>query len=165
MMDSILTLLAVAAAATGFTLGLLWIVRRFFGVLPETFNSATTNARLAWFLLAIGILAFWLSSLDEMLAAEKWSLPFCKNLAWIVVLPAFFLGTVRRVISGESINLNTTSSLSVESRELGSEIETQIADALRCGKKIEAIRLYRECTGAGLKEAKEHVEALDVGAS
>ncbi|MFM8397713.1 MAG: hypothetical protein ACKOAH_07765, partial [Pirellula sp.] len=76
MIDSFLTLLAVAAAATGFTLGLLWIVRWFFGVLPDTFNSATTNARLSWFLLAIGILAFWLISLDEMLAAEKWSLPF-----------------------------------------------------------------------------------------
>jgi hypothetical protein len=116
MMDSFLTLLAVAAAATGFTLGRLWIVRRFFGVLPNTFNSATTNARLAWFLLAIGILAVWLSSLDEMLAAEKWSLPFCRNLAWVVVLPAFFLATVKRVISGEAIKLNTPSNLPVEPR-------------------------------------------------
>jgi hypothetical protein len=165
MMDSFLTLLAVAAAATGFTLGLLWIVRRFFGVLPDTFNSATTNARLSWFLLAIGILAFWLISLDEMLAAEKWSLPFCKNLAWVVVLPAFFLGAVKRVISGETINLNTPSSLPVEPRELDSETETAIADALRRGKKLEAIRLYRERTGVGLKEAKKHVEALEVSAS
>ncbi len=78
MMDSFLTLLAVAAAATGFTLALLWIVRRFFGVLPNTFNSATTNARLAWFLLAIGTLTLWLRSLDVMLAVEKWSLPFCR---------------------------------------------------------------------------------------
>jgi ribosomal protein L7/L12 len=29
------------------------------------------------------------------------------------------------------------------------------------GRKIEAIKLYREVTGAGLKEAKEAVEALD----
>ena len=164
-MDSFLTLLTVAAAATGFTLGLLWIVRRFFGVLPDIFNSATTNARLAWFLLATGTLTLWLSSLDEMLAAEKWSLLFCRNLAWVVVLPAFFLATVKRVVSGETINLDTRSSLPVEPRELDPETETQIADALRCGKKIEAIRIYRECTGAGLKEAKEHVEALAVTAS
>ena len=161
-MDSFLTLLAVAAAATAFTLGLFWIIRRFFGVLPSALNSATTNARLSWSLLTIGISAFWLSSLDQMLAAEKWSLTFCKNLAWVVVLPAFFLGAVKRVISGETINLNSPTAVPFEPRELDSETESEIADALRRGEKIEAIRLYRERTGAGLKEAKEHVEGLDV---
>lgn len=32
---------------------------------------------------------------------------------------------------------------------------------LRGGKKIHAIKLYREVTGAGLREAKEAVEHLD----
>jgi hypothetical protein len=100
-----------------------------------------------------------------MLAAEKWSLLFCKNLAWVIVLPAFFLGTVKRMFSGETIYLNTPSSLPVEPRELDSETETAITDALRRGKKLDAIRLYRERTGAGLTEAKEHVEALDVSSS
>jgi ribosomal protein L7/L12 len=31
---------------------------------------------------------------------------------------------------------------------------------LRDGKKIQAIKVYREATGAGLKEAKEAVEKL-----
>jgi Ribosomal protein L7/L12 C-terminal domain len=34
-----------------------------------------------------------------------------------------------------------------------------VADALRKGHKIEAIRLYREHAGVGLKEAKQAVEA------
>lgn len=33
-------------------------------------------------------------------------------------------------------------------------------DALRRGKTIEAIKIYREVTGAGLKEAKAAVEAM-----
>lgn len=37
----------------------------------------------------------------------------------------------------------------------------QIADCLYAGRKIEAIKLYREQTGKGLKEAKEFVEALE----
>ena len=37
----------------------------------------------------------------------------------------------------------------------------QIKDALAQGNKIDAIRLYRECTGAGLAEAKIAVERLE----
>lgn len=35
---------------------------------------------------------------------------------------------------------------------------------LRAGKKIEAIKRYREQTGVGLKEAKDAVEAMESGA-
>lgn len=35
-----------------------------------------------------------------------------------------------------------------------------VLDAMRQGQKIEAIRLLREATGMGLKEAKQAVEAL-----
>lgn len=40
-----------------------------------------------------------------------------------------------------------------------------IRDACRDGKQIEAIKLYREFTGAGLVEAKEAVEQLATGAA
>lgn len=33
-----------------------------------------------------------------------------------------------------------------------------IRDALRRGRKIEAIKLYREATGAGLREAKDAID-------
>lgn len=38
----------------------------------------------------------------------------------------------------------------------------QINTALFAGRKIEAIKLYREFTGQGLKESKDFVEALEV---
>jgi hypothetical protein len=38
-----------------------------------------------------------------------------------------------------------------------------IADSLRAGNKIEAIKLYREATGFGLKESKDEVEAIEAG--
>jgi hypothetical protein len=37
----------------------------------------------------------------------------------------------------------------------------QIRAALHQGKKIEAIKIYREKSGAGLKEAKEAIEQLE----
>lgn len=40
------------------------------------------------------------------------------------------------------------------------EQNQKISDALASGRKIEAIKLYRQATGAGLKEAKEAIEAL-----
>lgn len=43
------------------------------------------------------------------------------------------------------------------------ELIPEVTRALAAGNKIEAIRLYRERAGAGLKEAKDEVEALDKG--
>src|SRR5258708_4993884 len=37
-----------------------------------------------------------------------------------------------------------------------------LADLISRGKKIEAIALYRELTGLGLKEAKNEIDALEV---
>ena len=42
-------------------------------------------------------------------------------------------------------------------------LESQLQDLLAAGRKIEAIKLYREHTGAGLAEAKDAVEALIEG--
>lgn len=41
------------------------------------------------------------------------------------------------------------------------DFEAQITDLLRQGRKIDAIKLYREATGVGLAEAKEIVEAIE----
>ena len=38
-----------------------------------------------------------------------------------------------------------------------------VADLLREGKKLEAIKLLKEQTGVGLKEAKDAVEAMERG--
>lgn len=44
--------------------------------------------------------------------------------------------------------------------EITQEQIEQINDALASGRKIAAIKIYREATGKGLKEAKDFIEAL-----
>lgn len=46
---------------------------------------------------------------------------------------------------------------------MAADFESELSRLLAEGQKIEAIKLYREQTGAGLKEAKEAVEALERG--
>ena len=41
------------------------------------------------------------------------------------------------------------------------EVSPRIMDLVRRRKKIEAIRLFRQETGAGLKDAKEFIESLE----
>lgn len=41
-----------------------------------------------------------------------------------------------------------------------SQLEEQILDLCRQGKKIEAIKLYKESTGIGLRESKDYVDQL-----
>src|SRR4051794_10891634 len=41
-------------------------------------------------------------------------------------------------------------------------VEGRVRSLLAEGRKIEAIKVYRAATGAGLKEAKDTVEALDL---
>ena len=48
-----------------------------------------------------------------------------------------------------------------ESQSLVGRLE-EIASFLRAGKKINAIKVYREVTGASLAEAKDAVERLDM---
>jgi hypothetical protein len=43
------------------------------------------------------------------------------------------------------------------------ETMNAIADALRVGNKIAAVKLHREATGLGLKESKDEVEAIEAG--
>jgi ribosomal protein L7/L12 len=38
-------------------------------------------------------------------------------------------------------------------------LDAQLKELVQSGQKIEAIRLYRQQTGCGLKEAKDHIEA------
>jgi Ribosomal protein L7/L12 C-terminal domain len=39
-------------------------------------------------------------------------------------------------------------------------VSNDIVEALRANQKIKAIKLYREATGVGLKEAKEFIEEV-----
>jgi ribosomal protein L7/L12 len=39
-------------------------------------------------------------------------------------------------------------------------VDERIVELMKAGRKIEAIKLHRETTGCGLKEAKDYVEGL-----
>ena len=45
-------------------------------------------------------------------------------------------------------------------REPEPRVSPEILDLVRDGRKIEAIKLYREETGVGLKEAKDYIDSL-----
>jgi Ribosomal protein L7/L12 C-terminal domain len=45
--------------------------------------------------------------------------------------------------------------------QLPDETVVRISEALYNGRKIEAIRVYREATSRGLKESKDFIEALE----
>ena len=45
--------------------------------------------------------------------------------------------------------------------EASAETNRRIVEALRDGRKIDAIKIHREATGAVLKESKEYVESLE----
>ncbi len=45
---------------------------------------------------------------------------------------------------------------------MGEPMPPQIAELIFAGRKIEAIKLYRERSGVGLKEARDRVEAFEI---
>jgi hypothetical protein len=47
-------------------------------------------------------------------------------------------------------------------RPLSEDAMNALTDALLHGRKIEAIKLYREFTGLGLKESKDEIEELEL---
>lgn len=51
--------------------------------------------------------------------------------------------------------------LGLQTGEASAADQSDIIELLRQGQKIEAIKLYRERTGLGLKEAKDAVEAIE----
>lgn len=42
------------------------------------------------------------------------------------------------------------------------DVSPAVLELVRMGKKIQAIKLFREETGFGLKEAKDFIDSLDV---
>jgi len=60
----------------------------------------------------------------------------------------------------EAVENIATESSWQRTKIISAERHDQITDLLRRNRKIEAIRLYRETTGIGLKEAKDAVEEI-----
>lgn len=69
---------------------------------------------------------------------------------------------------GEEVNirdLELVSSASIQSTALDSSTMHKIMELILAGDKIEAIRLFRESTGAGLKDAKDAIDGIEAALS
>jgi ribosomal protein L7/L12 len=74
-----------------------------------------------------------------------------------------YIALRRRVEKLERLVARLVDEVGLESdEELDPASSPEIADLVRRGEKLEAIKLYRQKTGAGLKEAKAFVESLDL---
>jgi hypothetical protein len=62
-----------------------------------------------------------------------------------------------------SAGATTTPLRTVAGRPVPSHTFDQVVSLLRAGNKIQAIKVLREATSVGLKEAKDYVEGLDLG--
>ncbi|UNZ21818.1 ribosomal protein L7/L12 [Streptomyces sp. 891-h] len=88
-------------------------------------------------------------------------------LAWVLVVPLLY-GAVRsievRIARSDRQVARVERKLDLVLEHLGlQEHDPRLGDVvelLRSGKKLHAIKRYRELTGDGLKEAKEAVERL-----
>jgi len=82
----------------------------------------------------------------------------------LVLLAGLFRISVAPVHAGASPR-SLDAKLNAIIKHLGIDLPLAIRDELtalvRSGKKIEAIELYRSCTGVGLAEAKAYVEGLE----
>ncbi len=83
----------------------------------------------------------------------------------IVMFGVVFFVITKRNQSGGSTNTPNTFNNPTDSpfsSSSGSATgDDDVLDALRRGQKIEAIKIYRERTNCGLKEAKDAVEAME----
>jgi len=75
-------------------------------------------------------------------------------------LSEIFIG-ILLVLAGYALGLSSAGRKTRVTRSPNLPIsDTDIAAQLRAGHKIEAIKLYRQRTGCGLKEAKTAIEAM-----
>ena len=77
-------------------------------------------------------------------------MPISIIVVGLVVVGVLFLLTLGNKSSSDSIKTSSNYT------------EEDVKNYLRAGRKIEAIKCYREMTGVGLKDAKEAVEAMQL---
>jgi ribosomal protein L7/L12 len=90
--------------------------------------------------------------------------PFCENENAPGAERCASCGAALTTIAAERDDDNPSTDNPYTAPQTVSAPEQSIRELLAAGRKIEAIKLYREQTGAGLKEAKDAVEAIEQGA-
>lgn len=84
----------------------------------------------------------------------------CLHCGSNVIVPADVMRQSNSFGNAGSLDFGDLSGLTGKALKLG-----EIQNLIQSGKKIEAIKLFRETFGVGLKEAKDAVEALERGES
>lgn len=82
----------------------------------------------------------------------------------VVLLIASVLGTLNRMrndIARTNVMLQKIAKQVGLSDSVLENLDDELRQLIANGKKIEAIKRYREATGLGLKESKEYVDSLD----
>lgn len=97
-----------------------------------------------------------LEALKELRAASGADLKRAKEVIDRVAAGQSFRSMVS--LKGEE---QADSDSETELKQIEEELDGRLRDLLAKGRKIDAIKLYREQTGASLKEAKEAIEARD----
>jgi ribosomal protein L7/L12 len=92
--------------------------------------------------------------------------PFDHFNPWLVVavvaFASFILGRMSVPESAQSLRYREAARQAELARfaDLEPDLQNQIRTLMGRGRKIEAIKLYREATNSGLKDSKELVESL-----
>lgn len=71
------------------------------------------------------------------------------------------IGIILSLIMMIGIMINPFKTSKTKITDIDKKIDEELKELLKEGKKIQAIRILREKTGMGLKEAKEYVDHLE----
>ncbi|GKU24983.1 50S ribosomal protein L7/L12 [Clostridium folliculivorans] len=85
------------------------------------------------------------------------------NFIWIII-GALLLSTILSSINQLQNDVKRTNEILIRiAKQIGvpeTSVDDEIESLILEGKKIKAIKVYRQSTRSGLKEAKEHIDLL-----
>jgi len=131
----------LSLALTAFVLALFWTVQRLMRILPAWVNLDVIPSYLLLILwrgvVGLGLLSLWIDSLYNMLAADKWTLPFCKNLIWVILIPTLCLYLLNRLLT-KNPELPGTMGAETLNELPHAELPTRVRELADDGQKLEA---------------------------
>ncbi len=89
--------------------------------------------------------------------------PFWTDLPLVVILTAglFMAGVVVMTLRRKSVSVDDPLRALGSQRSPSEDLMHQVAELVAAGRKVEAVKVYREATGAELKESVEAVSGLE----
>ena len=113
-----------------------------------------------WFWTAF-LIYIWIKAITRIYAAAEWTIWLYLDLACVIMLPIWGVIEIKqRLRNKSSIGDIAEATSNAQAAQLDDATLAEIKRLLEQGKRIEAIKLHREATGAGLKDSKEFIESL-----